>query len=123
MDAPIGMQVDHVNGNKFDSRRENHRFANAQKNAFNRRESRGGFSSRFKGVTKRKDRSYLEAQIQYNGKLIRLGRSFHEDEAACAYYKAALMLFGEFARVNFPRKAVAGMRIRNKRPSMSLSAP
>ncbi len=100
LDAPEGMLVDHRDGNGLDNTRENIRICTALENARNTRKNRG--SSRFKGVSWDKVRERWEAGITVNGKRIYLGRFISEDLAAKKYDKAALLHFGDFARINFP---------------------
>ena len=56
----------------------------------------------YKGVFWRKDSNKWRTGIMFNGKAKHLGCFTDLVEAAQAYDKAALRLFGEFARLNFP---------------------
>lgn len=101
MRACKGQQVDHINGNGLDNRRENLRFADTQKNAFNRDKPKVLATSQYKGVLRRKGKITWEARIKYNNKAIHLGTFRTEEEGAAAYNFAAQLMFGDFARLNF----------------------
>ena len=98
----IGLGADHINGDKLDNRRENLRHAtNAQNNA-NRKKSEGT-SSKYKGVRWDKSRSKWMAALEHNHKSRTLGRFDNEEVAARCYDLAASEVFGEFAKLNFPK--------------------
>lgn len=101
--VPDGVLVDHRDGNGLNNRRSNLRPATKTQNAQNSRPSLG-FTSRFKGVGwyRGRNRSCWRARIRVDGTQIHLGIFDSEEEAARCYDAAALRLFGEFARLNFP---------------------
>ena len=90
--------VDHINGDGLDNRKSNLRIATTQENAFNQKSNRG--SSKFKGVSFRKDNNLWRAYVTKDGKRTYLGDHATEIDAAMAYNKAASQLFGEYARLN-----------------------
>jgi len=104
MKIPRGKDVDHRNGNKLDNRRENLRVATRSQNIVNqfKQKMRNGIktTSIYKGVYWQKNR---------NKWLVRLGRSklgyvgyfTDEEKAGRAYDERAMLLFGEFAKLNF----------------------
>lgn len=103
LNAPANKQVDHINGDKLDNRRDNLRLCSATQNAHNRGKYVG--KSVFKGVTWQKrtydeSRGYWKAQIIVDGKVIYLGSYPTDRDAAAAYNDAATKHFGEFARLN-----------------------
>ncbi len=89
--------VDHVNGDGLDCRKENLRTATRSQNLTNSG-SRGG-TSRFRGVSWDKRRHQWIAFIGGHNKKF-LGRFDIEEDAAEAYDAAALADYGEFARTN-----------------------
>ena len=91
---------DHKNRNTLDNRKENLRPATASQQTCNS-SLRIGNSSGYKGVTWHKQRNKWLAQIQHDNKHYNLGLFNVKEEAALAYNKAALELFGEFANLNF----------------------
>lgn len=95
-----GQIVDHINGDTLDNRRCNLRICTNQQNTSNGR-TRGG-TSRFKGVYWNKASNAWRAHIMHNYRKLNLGNYATEEEAGRAYDAAALRLFGEFARLNFP---------------------
>ena len=99
MAAPTGSEVDHINGDKLDNRRENLRFVTRSQQIANCR-SHEGSTSRFKGVSRPKGRRKWIAQISCKGRYHYLGWFDTEEGAACSYNEAAKRLFGEFARLN-----------------------
>jgi hypothetical protein len=102
-DIPIGQEVDHINGNGLDNRRENLRLVNRSVNKQNGPAYRGSVS-RFKGVTLKRYHSgntAWEARIRKDGHLFGLGRFASEEQAARAYDSAALEMYGPLAFVNF----------------------
>lgn len=97
MCAPRGTQVDHINGDKLDNRRENLRLCPGVENHFNRPKVFGTKHGheKYKGIYRRNNGKW-EARInkQY------LGTFGCAEDAARAYNAAALSRFGEFARLN-----------------------
>ncbi len=105
MEPPPGKVVDHINGNIWDNRRDNLRNCTHTENARNKRKGHG--TSRFKGVVRDARSGKWKAAIQCDGATIRLGLFDSEIDAAMAYDRKAIELFGEFAYLNFPRKNAA----------------
>lgn len=95
--------VDHANGNGLDNRRSNLRAASDTQNAQNRG-LRSDNSSGFKGVSWHARGQYWTACIGDGVKQRYLGHFNDREEAARAYDAAAVQLFGEFARTNFPKE-------------------
>lgn len=108
--AGNGCIVDHVNRNKLDNRRSNLRICTCQQNMFNR-EQQANNQSGYKGVCQTKD-GLWQAQIQYCGRAVYLGRYGDALSAAMAYDMAAKRLFGEYAFLNLP--GTEGMEIVQK---------
>lgn len=100
LNAPKGMEVDHINGDRLDNRRENLRLVTRQQNARNRGANRSNRSG-YKGVSL--GHSAWLAYIAISGKNIALGSFKTAEDAAKAYNEAAIKLFGEHARLNKER--------------------
>lgn len=99
----VDEHIDHINGIRVDNRIENLRLATRSQNAANQKLSSQNTSG-YKGVTKSKQDRRWRAQIKINQKLIVVGWFETKEEAARAYDKKALKLFGDFAYLNFPSK-------------------
>ena len=92
--------VDHIDGNGLNNQRGNLRPCNYFLNNGNRRKS-SGCSSRFKGVYPNRKKGRWYSQIMINGKSLHCGMFKYEIDAAKAYDKKAIEIFGEFAHTNF----------------------
>ena len=90
--CPNNMQIDHVNGNGLDNRKENLRIVTNRENGQNRHEIT---SSKYNGVRWHKASSKWEAQIKFNGKNRYLGVFDNELDAATAYRVACVYLTGK----------------------------
>lgn len=101
LDPPNGQQVDHVNGNRLDNRRENIRLCSHSQNMANSKKRTWTKQSIFKGVSyelfKKRGKGHgmkrnakpWRVMIIVHGKRHRLGRFKTELEAALAYDIAA----------------------------------
>ena len=96
--APQGMDVDHINGDPLDNRKTNLRVCTRSENLQNSAKHKDNMSG-FKGVSKHKNK--WVAQIMNNGTKVKIGLFSTPEEAARAYDKKAIELFGEFANINF----------------------
>jgi hypothetical protein len=96
--APRGVQIDHINGDGLDNRRANLRLASSAENGRNRRKTRG--SSQYKGVCWHKIRNCWVAYICIDGTHTHLGVFQNETEAAKKYNEVALKIYGVFAKLN-----------------------
>jgi hypothetical protein len=99
MNCPPGYEVDHKNGNGLDNRKENLRICTKAENVRNNY-GRSHNTSGYKGVYWHKKAKKWAAQLTTKGKNYHLGLYDNKEDAARAYNKKALELFGEFARIN-----------------------
>lgn len=97
LNAPDGVEVDHINGDALDNRKSNLRLASHKQNLANQK-MKASNTSGFKGVTWHSKNKRWIAQIQGGHYL---GSYATAEDAARAYDKKAKELFGEFARLNF----------------------
>jgi len=95
-------QGDHINGITLDNRRGNLRAVTNQQNSWNQKPTKG--SSKFKGVSWKKEAKKWVVQLMVSGKKIHIGYFNCEIEAAHVYDQAAIKYYGEFKNLNFPQK-------------------
>ena len=96
-----GKEVDHINHDTLDNRKNNLRICTREQNARNFKQDVRN-STGFWGVFEEKGRITWRATFKVKGKRIKLGNYATKEEAAHAYDAAARQHYGEFARVNFP---------------------
>ena len=101
MNATEDYLVDHINRNPLDNRKSNLRMCTQAENSRNVGVSQANTTG-FKGVYFEKLNNKYRARIKYNGKRISLGCYENAVDAAIAYDKKAIELFGDFAYTNFP---------------------
>lgn len=92
--APDGFEVDHINRNTFDNRKENLRIATHQQNSFNH----PGYGNR--GVTKVTNRPLKKpfcVRLMFNGKSLYFGYYATLEEAKSVWREKAKEYYGEFA--------------------------
>jgi hypothetical protein len=90
---------DHKDGDGLNNQRKNLRPCTKSQNSANRRK-RNNTTSRFKGVYWNKKAGKWRAQINPNREMKHLGLFRSEEDAARAYDKAALEIFGDFSLTN-----------------------
>ena len=104
MGNPENMYVDHKNHNTLDNRKENLRICTNAQNNWNQKKSETKLQ--YKGIhydpRSKAIKHPFQARIRFNNKLLLIGSFATDVEAALAYDKKALELFGEFACINFP---------------------
>lgn len=105
--APMGVKVDHKDGNGLNNQRGNLRLATNSQNGANRGRNRNNKSG-YKGVSWDARNGKWRASISINHLSINLGRFTSRRNAAMVYDAAARLHFGEFASVNFPKRFYPG---------------
>lgn len=95
LNAKDGEQIDHINGDKLDNRRENLRFCTSSQNHGNTG-MRKCNTSGYKGVDWSKEKKKFRARLAERT----LGYYATPEQAALAYNEAAKEHFGEFAFLN-----------------------
>lgn len=90
-------KVDHIDGNGWHNYRSNLRFGTQSQNSANRDKTSFG-KNPYKGVYPDRKRWCAKITVNYVSK--HLGMFDTPEEAAQAYNKAAVLYFGEFARLN-----------------------
>lgn len=98
MEAPEGMEVDHINLDKLDNRRNNLRIVTGSQNKMNRlvqKNNRNGL----KGITF--EAGKWRVRIQANGNRYNIGSYSTQKEATKQYHLAADILHGEFKRSDY----------------------
>lgn len=99
LEAPKGIEVDHINGDSLDNRRENLRLCTSRQNKRNRGMMPSNTSG-FKGVYFQNNRKKWRAMIRTgNGKKTALGTFLTAQEAHQAYKEAAMKYHGDFAHL------------------------
>ena len=91
--------IDHINHNKKDNRKSNLRVCTLQQNTFNRTAHYDDATSRYKGVSRRKNGNW-RMRVYLDGKCYRDEVYRTEIEAAIAYNRAAIEAFGQYALLN-----------------------
>jgi hypothetical protein len=98
LNFPDDLYTDHIDNNGLNNTESNLRLATNQQNQQNSHSGHG--LSKHKGVYWNKVRLKWQAQIRHNNKRMSVGYFLSEIDAAKAYNKAAIKLFGEFANLN-----------------------
>lgn len=99
MNAPSNMEVDHIDGNGLNNTKANLRLCSHTENMRNQKMAKSNKTG-FKGVMPYYKNGF-RAMIYFEGKSIHIGVYDTAEEAAKAYDRKAVELFGEFARTNF----------------------
>ena len=102
MKVKKGQQIDHINLNKLDNRKQNLRFCDYSQNRVNRKKTKNK-TSLFKGVAWNREWNKWMVQVYWKGRRSYLGGYTEEHDAAMAYDKAAKILHGKYALLNFPK--------------------
>ena len=90
-----GFEIDHINRDVMDNRRENLRYVTSSQNGMNRGMMKNNTSG-YRGVSWSKSSKKWLVRIKLNGESIRLGYFDDIEEAAKAYKKKALELFEQY---------------------------
>jgi len=103
LNAPAGMVVDHIDNSRHNNCRSNLRLCTRRQN-LQHLVKHHNCTSRFKGVRYCQQRHKWHARAEFEGECFWLGSFDDEIEAARAYDRLAVELFGEFAYLNFPEE-------------------
>lgn len=100
MKTPSNLQVDHINHNPLDNRKENLRNCTPKENNRNKRPAGG---TGFKGVCWHKLEKKYQVSLRINGVKKYFGYHIDIIKAAKIYDREAKKYYGEFAYLNFPK--------------------
>jgi len=94
------LEIDHINNIRYDNRKINLRTCTKPQNCYNRKMNKDGCTSKYKGVSYRKDRNKWITQLTKNGKNQFIGRFDNEIDAAKFYNEKCKEVFGDLAKLN-----------------------
>lgn len=94
------LQIDHINHNTLDNRKEQLRIATPQENSRNTRIHKNNKSG-FKGVSWSKSNKKWVTFLRVNKKSKYIGQFDNKIQAAIAYNKACKKIYGEFSHLNY----------------------
>lgn len=100
LNAKPGEEVDHINRNPLDNRRDNLRIVASAPNKWNRAILSKHNTSGYAGVTWDRNRQKWAAYISHENKKVGLGRFQNKHDAARAYNRACIRYRGPFAVLN-----------------------
>lgn len=100
LNPPSGMQVDHINGNGLDNRRENLRVVTPAQQHQSFQSKRKYATSTFRGVCYSARLKKWQATLQHAGETFNLGFFDTEVAAARSYNAKATELWGAYANLN-----------------------
>lgn len=95
-----GYEIDHIDGDKTNNKLYNLRVVTKYQNSMNRKPNVKNKTSKYKGVYYHRRDKKWKVQIGINKKKKWIGEFIIEKDAAKAYDRAALSLFGEYALTN-----------------------
>ncbi len=101
LNAPLGMEIDHIDGNGLNNQRSNLRVVTHMQNMQNAKTHRDNVSG-FKGLSWDRKACKWMVRIQLEKKYLFLGLFKYKWSAVKAYDRAALKFFGRYAKLNFP---------------------
>lgn len=96
INAPNGVNVDHIDGNGLNNQKANLRLCTQSQNMANRIRLNSNNTSGFRGVSFHKKTGKFRARIRFRMELIELGEFTDKDSASVAYENAAKEYFGDF---------------------------
>jgi len=96
MDAPAGVEVDHINRNRLDNRRSNLRLCDSHQNKLNTK-LRSDNITGCKGLRWRNDVKSWRVNVKIRGKEIHIGYFKKKRDAIRARKEAEIIYYGEFA--------------------------
>jgi hypothetical protein len=102
--TPKGMATDHINGNKMECVCWNLRIVDQRHNVYNQGLNRRSTSG-YRGVSYMTQYKKYRAYIGINGNQKHIGCFKTPEQAALAYNRKAIELWGEYARLNIVRKS------------------
>jgi len=99
MGSPVGFEIDHIDGNGLNNRRQNLRITTRAQNARNMRKHVDNKSG-FKGVSWNSEKQKWEGRIHTKEKRVFLGYFESAEIAYKAYVMASENMHGEFGRID-----------------------
>lgn len=97
INAPKGMEVDHINHDSLDCQKHNLRIVTKSQNQMNRRGAQSNSILGKRGIHFDKSRMKYQVRLRLNGKDIHFGRFSSLEEAERAAIAGRKEYFGEFA--------------------------
>jgi hypothetical protein len=91
MNAQPNTELDHINGNSLDNRKQNLRFTTHRENLRNRRKFKGT-NTEYKGVIKRGNKYVMVLQVEFDT----------PEDAAKLWDKLSKIVYGEHSKTNYP---------------------